>query len=246
VRLFQPCVAAAALPPVRFEVGCAALTWVGARPSSYVGACFLPGAAAAALAAGALWGWLCRLSLGWVHGRRLARVRLSCQVQLRRLCRRCAFGLAVPLGFGWVHGLRLALARISCRVLLRRIWPPVRFEVGCALWVLAGCMACVLRWRVCPAGCSCHALPPVRFWSVLRLSLRGVLHTWEKHYPWVYRGCVNYRCTPFPLINNRPLSEGAAVASRLGEGRYIEKPSGPADAQPVLRECSLWQLWLPG
>ena len=31
---------------------------------------------------------------------RLALVRLSCQVQLRRLCRRCAFGLAVPLGLG--------------------------------------------------------------------------------------------------------------------------------------------------
>ena len=54
------------------------------------------------------------LELGLVHGRRLARVRLSCRVQLRRLCRRCALGLAVPLGFGWVHGLRLALARLSC------------------------------------------------------------------------------------------------------------------------------------
>ena len=171
--LILPGAAAAALPPVRFWVGCAIGFWLGAWPASCVGACFLPGAAAAALAAGALWGWLCH-------------------------------------------------------------------------WVLAGCMACVLRWRVCPAGCSCHALPPVRFWSVLRLSLRGVLHTREKHYSWVYRGCVNYLCTPFPLINNRPLSEGAAGASRLGEGRYIEKPSGPADAQPVLRECSLWQLWLPG
>ena len=30
----------------------------------------------------------------------LALVRLSCRVQLRRLCRRCAFGLAVPLGLG--------------------------------------------------------------------------------------------------------------------------------------------------
>ena len=26
-------------------------------------------------------------------------------VLLRRLCRRGAFGLAVPFGFGWVHGL---------------------------------------------------------------------------------------------------------------------------------------------
>ena len=36
-------------------------------PSSRVGALILPGAAAAALAAGALWGWLCRLGLSWVR-----------------------------------------------------------------------------------------------------------------------------------------------------------------------------------
>ena len=50
----------------------------------------------------------------------LALVRLSWWMRLRRLCRRGAFGLAVPLGFGWVHGLRLALARLSCRVQLPR------------------------------------------------------------------------------------------------------------------------------
>ena len=186
------------------------------------------------------------LGLGWVHGRRLARVRLSCRMLLRRLCRRCALRLAVPLEFGlgaWPAscvGACFLPGAAAADLAAGALWGWL------CHWVLAGCMACVLRWRVCPAGCSCHALPPVRFWSVLRLSLRGVLHTWEKHYPWVYRGCVNYRCTPFPLINNRPLSEGAAGASRLGEGRYIEKPSGPADAQPVLMECSLWQLWLPG
>ena len=71
-------------------------------------------------AAGARLGWLCRWGLGWVRGLSLALARLSCRVQLRRLCRRCALGLAVPLGFGWVHGLRLALARLSCRVQLPR------------------------------------------------------------------------------------------------------------------------------
>ena len=40
---------------------------------------------------------------------------------LRRLCRRCAFGLAAPLGLGWVLGLCFALARLTCRVLLRRL-----------------------------------------------------------------------------------------------------------------------------
>ena len=72
-------------------------------------------------AAGALLGWLCPLGFGWVHGRRLARVRLSCRVRLRRLCRRCTLGLAVPLGLGGVLGVSLALVRISCRVLLRRL-----------------------------------------------------------------------------------------------------------------------------
>ena len=165
----------------------------------------------------------------------------------------CCGGFAAGALWGWLCHWVLA----GCMaVVLRGCAYPAGcccggFAAGALLgwlchWVLAGCMACVLRWCVFPAGCCCHALPLVRFWSVLRLSLWGVLHTREKHYPWVYRGCVNYRCTPFPLINNRPLSEGAAGASRLGEGRYIEKPSGPADAQPVLRECSLWQLWLPG
>ncbi len=72
-------------------------------------------------AAGTLLGWLCPLGFGWVHGRRLARVRLSCLVQLRRLRRRYAFGLAVPLGLGGVLGVCLALVRISCRVQLRRL-----------------------------------------------------------------------------------------------------------------------------
>ena len=108
------------------------------------------------------------MGLGRVLGVCLAWMRLTGLVQLRRPCRRYAFGLAVPLGLGWMHG------RVD-----------------------------VLRIR----------------WTLM---------------------------SPFPLTNNRPLSEGAAGASRLGEGRYIEKPSGPADAQPVLRECSLWQLWLPG
>ena len=74
---------------------------------------------------------------------------------LRRLCRRCALGWLCPLDSGWVHGLRLAWVRLPGLVPLRRLWPPVRFGVGCALWVLAGCMACDLRWRVCPAGCCC-------------------------------------------------------------------------------------------
>ena len=46
-----------------------------------------------------------------VLGLRLTLVRISCRVRLRRLCRRCAFGLAVPLGLGWMHG-RVDVLRI--------------------------------------------------------------------------------------------------------------------------------------
>ena len=51
-------------------------------------------AAGARLGGCALWFLAGRLALS------LALVRLSCRTLLRRLCRRCAFGLAVPLGFG--------------------------------------------------------------------------------------------------------------------------------------------------
>ena len=140
--------------------------------------CVCPaGCCCGGFAAGALLGWLCPLGFGWVHGRRLARVRLSCRVQLRRLCRRCAFGLAVPLWLSaWRLARSLAWARLSCRVQLRRL-----------------CRRCAFGPAV-PLGFGLDAWP---------------------------RGCA--ADTPdiaalFPLTNNRPLSEGAAGASRLGEG----------------------------
>ena len=126
-------------PPVRGWGGCAALTGVGARPSSYAGASILPGAAAAAM-------------------------------------------------------------------------PPVRCEVGCAIGFGSG------AWRVSRVGAdsltgaAAAAMPPVRVWVGCALGFG--LDAWP-------RGCA--ADTPdiaalFPLTNNRPLSEGAAGASRLGEG----------------------------
>ena len=105
----------------------------------------------------------------------LALVRLSWWMRLRRLCRRGAFGLAVPLGFGWVLGVCLAWMRLTGLVLLRRLCR--RYAFGLAV----------------PLGFGLNAWP---------------------------RGCA--ADTPdiaalFPLTNNRPLSEGAAGASRLGE-----------------------------
>ena len=107
------------------------------------------------------------LSLAWL--------RLTCRVQLRRLCRRCAFGLAAPLGFG----------------------------VGA--WPLSCAGAIDLP------GAAAAAMPPVRVWVGCALGFG--LDAWP-------RGCA--ADTPdiaalFPLTNNRPLSEGAAGASRLGE-----------------------------
>ena len=54
-----------------------------------------------------------------------------------------------------VQVLSLAWVRLFQPCFAAAAMPPVRVWVGCALWVLAGCMACDLRWRVCPAGCCC-------------------------------------------------------------------------------------------
>ena len=54
-------------------------------------------------------------------------------MRLRRLCRRCAFGLAVPLGFGRVLGVCLAWMRLSCRMQLRRPCRRCAFGLGVPL-----------------------------------------------------------------------------------------------------------------
>ena len=77
-----------------YPVGCGCL-----GPLSCVGAFDQLDAAAAAMPPVRVWvgcalwfsAWRLALSLAWA--------RLSCRMQLRRLCRRCAFGLAVPFGF---------------------------------------------------------------------------------------------------------------------------------------------------
>ena len=77
----------------------------------YVGAFVQPGAAAAALPPVRFWIGCALWLSAWRLARSLAWARLSCRVQLRRLCRRYAFGLAVPLGLGWMHG-RVDVLRI--------------------------------------------------------------------------------------------------------------------------------------
>ena len=65
--------------------------------------------------------------------RSLAWARLSCRVQLRRLCRRCAFGLAVPFGF-WLGAWRVSRVDAFDRPgAATAAMPPVRVWVGCAL-----------------------------------------------------------------------------------------------------------------
>ena len=54
--------------------------------------------------------------------------------------------------------------------------PPGRSWVGCAAWVWLGCLACVLRWRVCSAGCCCGGFAAGALWGRLcRLGLGWVL-----------------------------------------------------------------------
>ena len=84
-------------PPVRFGVGCAAWVCAGRLVCVSRWRVCPAGCCGGGCAAGARLGWLCRCDLDWVLGLSLALARLSCRVLLRRLCRRGAFGLAVPL-----------------------------------------------------------------------------------------------------------------------------------------------------
>ena len=102
-------------------------------------------------AAGALLGRLCRLGLSRVRGLSLAWARLTGRVLLRRLCRRCAFGSAVPLGLGLVLSLRLTLARLSCRMQLRRLCRRCAFGLAVPLG-----LGLVLSLRLALARLSCR------------------------------------------------------------------------------------------
>ena len=73
--------------------------WLRQFKSLVLRGCVYPtGCCCGGYAAGALWGWLRRLGLCWALRLCLAWVRLSNRLRLRRLRRRGAFGLAVPLG----------------------------------------------------------------------------------------------------------------------------------------------------
>ena len=160
--MFQPCVAAAALPPVRVWVGCAALTWVGARPSSYVGAYILPGVAAAALPPVRFWVAVPRVvSAALRVGHCVSLDGLALPMRLRRpfiLRRRacptaCCCGAGCP-GYGsrrtgvscWRDGLGpVSFTDVPCPVTEPRVglflnW---MFALRYALWLntLAACRA---------------------------------------------------------------------------------------------------------
>ena len=140
--------AAAASPPVRVWVGCAAWVCAGRLGCVSRGCVYPTGCCCGGFAAGAHLGWLCRLGVDWALRLCLAWVRLSNWMRLRRLCRPCAFGLAVPLGIGlsaW-HAPRVgALVRSGAAA---AAMPPGRIWVGCAAWDWAGCLAIVSRGHV--------------------------------------------------------------------------------------------------
>ena len=179
-------------------------------------------------------GWLCRCDLDWVLGLSLALARLSCRVLLRRLRRRDALEVAAPLGFGpgtWPLSRVGAFIRSGAAAAAS---PPGRSWLGCAAWDWAGCVACVSRWCVYPVGCCCGGYAA------------GALLGWLCPYN------LGEHCTApadmlqlhgtlpasFPLINNRPLSERAAGASRRGSGGAQTFPYGCAATGPHI--AGLW------
>ena len=90
------------MPPVRVWVGCAAWVWVG-RLACVSRRCVCPaGCGCGGFAAGALWGWLCRLDLGWVLGRvdRLRIRRISLLFFPLQTIAPSLRGLPAPAGWG--------------------------------------------------------------------------------------------------------------------------------------------------
>ena len=140
--------------------------------------------------------------------------------------RRCAFGLAAPLGLGL--GAWVVVSRV-CGYPARCCFGG--FAAGALLgWLCrlgsAGCLACVSRWCVYPAGCCCGGCATGALlgwlcrlglgWALgfclawVRLSCGGAGHVDAPQLCWTLPPL-------FSLANNRPLSEGAAGVSRLGE-----------------------------
>ena len=150
------------MPPVRVWAGCAALTWAGARPSSYVGAYILPGVAAAALPPVRFWVAVPRVvSAALRVGHCVSLDGLALPMRLRRpfiLRRRacptaCCCGAGCP-GYGsrrtgvscWRDGLGpVSFTDVPCPVTEPRVglflnW---MFALRYALWLntLAACRA---------------------------------------------------------------------------------------------------------
>ena len=131
---------------------------------------------------------------------------------LRRLCRRCALGLAVPLGFGLGAWPLSHVGAFSLPGAAAAASPPGRFGVGCAAWDWVGCLAFVLR-RYC------------LLWRFQAASYLSVFNAFACRLALVTSGGVRCCFGLPPFVNNRPLSEGAAGVSRLGgEGWHTYHP----------------------
>ena len=152
-------------------------------------------------------------------------MRLTGLVQLRRLCRRCAFGLAVPFGFwlgAWPSSCAGAFVLPGAAA---AAMPPVRFEVGCAIGFGSG------AWRVSRVGAyilpgaAAAASPPVRIWVGCAA--------------WVWAGCMaawmccgyaGHRRSFSPYKQSPPLRGGCR--RQPAGGGVVRAPIPPASLMP--------------
>ena len=197
---------------------------LGAWPVVSRGLAYPAGCSCGGYAAGARLGWLCHLGLAGCVGRCLASVCVSCLVQLRRLCRRYAFGLAVPLGFGRVLGVCLAWMRLTGLVQLRRLCRRCAFGLAVPLGfgrVLGVCLA----W----ARLSCR--------MQLRRLCRRCAFWWLC--PWVWAGCMaawmccgyaGHRRSFSPYKQSPPLRGGCR--RQPAGGGVVRAPIPPASLIP--------------
>ena len=183
-------------------------------PGARVGGIILPDADAGAL------------SFAWV--------RISGWVLLRRLRRRCAFGLAVPLGLGLGAWPLTCVGALILPGAAAAASPPVRVWVAAPLGLGLGARPLTCVGAFAQPGAAAAALAAGALWGRLcRLGLGWVLGRVD---------VLRIRWTLplfFPLQTIAPSQRGLPAPAGWGRGSTRTHPSGFADTWPVgkLRIC---------